>query len=133
MSTIILRNAIQTPDGTVLESFHRHDYVSHTDANGGHYAVDGGKDYLRRSGNMDYKNLSVAVEEDEPYNHQLVREALSWGAARKKMPGSYTEYIRLKDLDTDHIEAILETQDHIHPFYKKAMEAELEWRKTDPA
>ena len=133
MSTIILRNAIQTPDGTVIESFHSHDYVSHTDANGGHYAVDGGRDYLRRSGNMDYKNLSVAVEEDEPYNHQVVREAMSWGATRKKMSGSYTDYIRLKDLESDHIQAILDTQDHIHPFYKKAMEAELEWRKEDSA
>ena len=30
----ILNSRMRTPDGTILESKHRHDYVTHTDANG---------------------------------------------------------------------------------------------------
>ena len=44
----IVCNRIITPDGTVLQSHHRHDYVSYIDKNGLEYMVDGGHDYLRR-------------------------------------------------------------------------------------
>jgi hypothetical protein len=44
----IILNQIKTPDGTLLKSMHRHDYVKYTDANGLDYMVDGGHDYLRR-------------------------------------------------------------------------------------
>ena len=43
MSEIIL-NRIQTPDGTVLTSYYRHDYKSYQDKNGETYIVDGGND-----------------------------------------------------------------------------------------
>lgn len=47
----IILNQIKTPDGTILKSIHRHDYVTHTDKNGLEYMVDGGSEYLRRSVN----------------------------------------------------------------------------------
>lgn len=45
----IIVNQIRTPDGTVLKSMHRHDYVTYVDKNGHQYMVDGGSDYLRRN------------------------------------------------------------------------------------
>ena len=59
MDARIIINAIETPDGTVLISAHRHDYRDHTDANGSYYAVDGGHDYLKRSSPGDHTELSI--------------------------------------------------------------------------
>ena len=47
MEAKLLAQRIQTPDGTILHSKHRHDYVTHTDANGETYMVDGGFEYRR--------------------------------------------------------------------------------------
>lgn len=58
--TDILINQIQTPDGTIIRSHHRHDYVSYTDKNGNTYSVDGGKEYLKRGFTIkDYFELSI--------------------------------------------------------------------------
>lgn len=45
----IVVNQIMTPDGTIIQSRHRHDYVTHLDKNGLEYMVDGGEAYLRRT------------------------------------------------------------------------------------
>jgi hypothetical protein len=55
----ILRNRMRTPDGTILESKHRHDYVTHLDANGNEYMLDGGLSYVRSSANGDEEMLTV--------------------------------------------------------------------------
>jgi len=56
----IVVNAIECPDGTVILSANRHDYRSHTQADGRTYAVDGGHDYLKRSApDNDYTELSI--------------------------------------------------------------------------
>jgi len=39
--SVILSNRMKTPDETILESINRHDYVTHTDANGKEYMLDG--------------------------------------------------------------------------------------------
>ena len=31
---VLVHNALQTPDGTIIESRHRHDYKTYEDANG---------------------------------------------------------------------------------------------------
>lgn len=49
----LIRNRLQTPDGKILESVHRHDYVSHRDDNGKLYFLDGGLDYARCSAHGD--------------------------------------------------------------------------------
>lgn len=76
----LILSRIQTPDGTILTSYHRHDYVTHTDANGEEYILDGGNDYQRTSVNIEpYKDLSVWS--DAPY--EIIRESFHRGGRGK--------------------------------------------------
>ena len=122
----IVSNRIRTPDGTILESMHRHDYVTYTDANGKEYMVDGGLDYLRRNVHDDAPYEELSVYDDAPY--ALIREVFKWGTRGKdgKQP---LMYVPLKDLTTEHIEAILETQTHIQEHIRKIFLDELSFRE----
>ena len=120
-----LANRIRTPDGTILESMHRHDYVTYIDANGKEYMVDGGLDYLRRNIHDDapYTELSV-LSTDE---HSVVRESFKWGTygidGKQKL-----KYVVLKDMSWDHIEAILETQTQLRDHVRQVFVNELDYR-----
>ena len=123
--TQMVRNALRTPDGTVIESYNRHDYKTYTDANGKEYMIDGGLDYIRSSANGDEVYLTVTT--DDPF--ETIRESFRWGTRGPdgKQP---LEYRVLSKLDTDHIQAILETQTHIPPWLTKVFETELEFRQA---
>ena len=116
----IIRNAIMTPDGTYLRSYHRHDYVEYLDRfTGETYIVDGGNDYLRRSFNTTpAEDLTVYLS--DPFD--VVREAFVWKSYGKNMehvPEGI--YIPLCDMTTDHIDAILDTQWHIKGSYVESL------------
>lgn len=119
----ILVNSLRTPDGTVITSRTRHDYVSHEDANGKTYVVDGGRDYLRRSCNGDEEDLSVYLTDD----HEENRKHFTWGTYGKDGDQPLKRIV-LSDLDTDHIRVILDTQKHITEYVEDLMKAELEYR-----
>lgn len=119
----LLYNAIRTPDGTVISSNHRHDYQTHVDANGKEYMVDGGLDYVRRSAHGD--ELDICLYEGD--SHSLVREVLSWGTYGKNGDQPLT-YILLKDMETEHIQACLDTVDTMLPQIRSTMQNELEFR-----
>lgn len=121
----IVSNRIRTPDGTILESMHRHDYVTYTDANGKEYMVDGGLDYLRRNLHDDAPYEELSVYDDASY--ALIREVFKWGTRGKDGKQPLT-YVPLKDLTTEHIEAILETQTHIQEHIRKIFLDELSFR-----
>ena len=114
----IISNKIRTPDGTVIESMHRHDYVSHTDKNGYVYSVDGGKSYLKRS----YSPGAPAAQEASVYSnepHELIRESFKWGTRGIDGNDPLT-WICLSEMTTEHIDAVLETQtllDHISKIF----------------
>lgn len=124
MSTCIY-SAIRTPDGTVLVSRDTHDYKTHVDAvTGETYMIDGGLDYMRTFVNqVPAENLSVFLED----GIEKIREVFSWGS-RGKDGKQLLHYILLKDMDADHIEAILRTQTHISKAVRTAFELELKHR-----
>lgn len=120
-------NKIQTPDGTVLESTHIHDYKTHEDEVSGEvYMTDGLGPYVRRTVNIvPYVDLSVTSES----SHEEIREVFTWGTYGKdgKQPRSE---VKLKDMSTEHIEAVLLTQKHIFNTYVEDLFInEFEYRK----
>jgi hypothetical protein len=121
----IISNRIRTPDGTILESRHRHDYVTYVDANGKEYMVDGGLEYLRRNVHDDAPYEELSVYDDAPYS--LIREVFKWGTRGKGGRQPLT-FVPLKDLTNDHIEAILDTQIHISERIRKLFISELTFR-----
>jgi hypothetical protein len=123
----IVANRIRTPDGTILESRHRHDYVTYVDKNGKEYMVDGGLEYLRRFVHDDAPYEELSVYDDAP--HAEIREAFKWGTRGKggKQP---LKFVPLKDLTTEHIDAILETQIHISERIRKLFIDELNFRNS---
>ena len=109
--SIILSNVIQCKYcKDIIESKHTHDFVT---CKCGKVSVDGGLDYLRRIGNYSaYNDLSeVTTEEDNDW-FQQVREHFTWGT-RGKSGVEPMQRVLLKDLTTEHIENILDTQWHI--------------------
>jgi len=124
----ILLNRIKTPDGTILTSYNRHNYVEYKDSITKEVLmVDGGTDYLRRNMGT-YEELSVY----DDGSHLTRRSAVHWGTRGKdgKQP---LVYKLLKDLDSDHIEAILKTQHQISDFYREIFKEELKYRFDEQA
>jgi hypothetical protein len=125
MELKLIRNAIQTPDGTIIESHSRHDYVTHTDANGKGYMVDGGLDYIRRSANGD--EIDMSLYNDQP--HEVQRDVLTWGTygINGDQP---LQYKSIANMDTGHLEAVVEMK-NVCPLRRKCMQKELELRNEN--
>jgi len=121
----LLRNAIQTSDGTVLESRHRHDYKEYEDDNGEVYIVDGGLDYQRRSVNHNTPATDLSLAESDP--HLVVREKVTWGTYGKEGDQPLS-YIAISNMETEHLQAVLDTQKRMYPQVRDLMQAELEYR-----
>lgn len=124
----IVYNAIRTPDGTVLESFNRHDYKVHKDKVSNEvYMVDGGLSYLRRSQNRTPAEELVVYLDDD---YDKVRSVPFWKSYGKDGE-LYPEGVRLslKQMSDDHIRAILDTQQHVQGILRELFIKELDYRK----
>lgn len=118
----IIRNSMTTPDGTELVSRSRHHYVSHEDANGEAYMVDGGTAYLRRSINKESASeTSVYLY----HGHAVVRDVFTWGTRGPQGDQPLTR-VKLSEMGEDHIQAIIDDGYNIWPL----MQAELDWRRS---
>ena len=125
---MLIYNAIRTPDGTIIESTHRHDYVTHFDTlKNRKYVIDGGLDYCRRSNWGDEEVLSIDYESATP---EMRSSLLKWGT-RGPLGDQPLKRISIMSMDTDHIEMCLLTQSHMRPEYRETMEWELDHRGVD--
>lgn len=125
MEKQVIANILITPDGTELVSRHRHDAVFYTDKNGKQYMTDGGVDYHHYIVHGDEKVKCITTES----LFSEIREYFNWGS-RGKDGKSPLVFKSLKDLDTDHIEAIIETQKQLPEWRVNIFKKELEWRST---
>lgn len=105
MEKVIILNQIETPDGTILTSYNRHDYKTHLDKNGFEYMVDGGNEYLRRNTipEAPYKELSLYL--DSPY--ELIREKHCRGGRGKNGDQPLT-WVPLKDMSDSWLKACID-------------------------
>ena len=124
----LLYNAILTPDGTILQSRSRHDYIEYKDEVSGEiYILDGGLDYQRTSIN-DVPAKNLALYTSDP--HSCVRDKFSWGTyGRDGLQPK--KYVLLKDLTDEHIAAILRTQTHLPAEMQKVFKDELQFRDAN--
>lgn len=115
----ILYNAIMTPDGTILESWSPHDFVTHTDKNGNFYFVDGGlQGYNRRSAHGDEVELTQVYK---PHDH----------AHNRKYYHLYEDgaWMALYWVSEDKLrQRYALVADNYGDIHKEMLELELEWR-----
>lgn len=123
----LLRNAIITPDGTLIESRYRHHYNCHVDTlTKEAYFVDGGLDYDRGSYSGEgVKDLRIYDLDD----HILIRERFTWGTYGKNMDKPL-EYKLLKFMSDAHLVAILKTQKLATRIFNVFVD-EVEYRNTN--
>ena len=117
-----------TPDGTILESKHRHDHVSHTDSNSEYYSNDGGLDYFHRTVNeIPAKDLSLY----DNASHEQIRKVITRGS-RGKSGREKLRYILLKDIDDEYLQAIIDYEQELRPNnrFLPIYLAEKEFRKN---
>ena len=125
----ILFNAIKTPDGTILSSRHRHDYVEYEDTKTGKlYGVDGGADYFRRIGDVsDCEDLSIT--DKTPISE--IRQKFHWGSYGVN-GDEPLKMIRMLDMSNSHIKAILENVfKGKKSTFKSWFESELKFREEN--
>lgn len=125
MQRKLIANIWRTPTGEILQSKHRHDFVQDS---AGNY-IDGGLEgYTRRGGDILNENWEcLCVYSDDP--HEMKRNAFMWGT-RRKDGMQLLRWVVLKDLQTEHIEAIIETQTHIPEHIREMFVEELQYRKV---
>ncbi len=116
----LIVSSVRCPDGTVLISRHRHDFVCHNDTvTNKKYCLDGGNDYFRFVGDLtDCEDL--CIYSDTP--HEELRKKVTWGVARQ----GFNEYIKASVLSRAHIENII--KDGYSGGIVDVLKAELLWR-----
>jgi len=127
MANLVL-NSIQTPDGTILTSRHRRDFVAHADSNGLTYFVDGGLDTPRRAIHRQAPFTDLSIYDDDVFSN--IRNSFEWGSVGEKSD-QVMKWSLLRELKTDHILAILRTQTHLPAYQRKLFQMELNYRSRN--
>lgn len=125
----IVVNMIRTPDGTILQSKHRHDYVEYVDDNGYRYMVDGGLEYLRRNVHKEAPYEELSLYEDD--NFEEIRKYHCRGG-RGKDGTEQLKWVPLCEMSDAWLRACIEFNGSHHlsgAVTNKMYEKELEYRK----
>lgn len=111
----LLVNMIQCPDGTILESRYRHNFVEHIQDDGRRYYIDGGLSY-NHVGYSDekYKDLSCYVGDA----HNIIRERFTWGSYGRD-GDEPLHYIKLKDLTDEHLDNLIVYTAEVHTYPRR--------------
>lgn len=97
---MIIYRHLQTPDGTILISRHRHDFLSYKDKNDKVYLLDGGvsSGYYRSSVNGDEKFFEVTSDD----KFEVIREYFErWNRHSH-------EYVKLKNISDTWLQNIID-------------------------
>ena len=129
----ITQNAIRIiPTGQILISRDVHDYVEGRYGPGDNETAftDGGQAYIRRSVNPENTTEDLTLYDNSLLAHHLYRQL--WGT-RGKDGTTPPHHVFLRNCETDHLKAILDTQDLTStPHIVTTIYTILEFRKTDP-
>jgi len=120
----LICNRIMTPDGTILESKHTHDYVSYVDMNGEMYFVDGGLDYQRRSVNK-VPCRDISIYSNAPFS--TIRKYLKRGTFDKDGNRIWKPLCELSDSHLNNILAYYSKPNWFTDYVKQ----EIEYRKEN--
>jgi hypothetical protein len=127
----IIVNQIRTPDGTILKSMHRHDYVTYTDKNGLEYMVDGGTDYIRRNVHESAPYEELTIYSDAPF--EVIRENYCRGGRGKDGTQPLT-WVPLSQMNDDWVKACIvynEERGMGTSFANKMYATELKYREEN--
>lgn len=124
----VLISRMMTPDGTVLESLHVHDYVTHTDANGEVYMLDGGCEYTRSSVN-DEPATDVSICSDSPF--PLIRRRVRRGTFDREGRRIWKPVCELSDSHLRNILKYNEERGIGENRFSRVIEREIAYREEN--
>jgi hypothetical protein len=123
----VLAYLCETPDGTILQCKNRHDYQEYNDkVTGETYMIDGLGYYTRSNVNVVPAEYTF-VTLDTP--HELARQYVMWGT-RGKTGDQTLKYISVANMETAHIQAIIDAQFQIAAELREFLKRELNFRSN---
>lgn len=121
----IIQNAIKITENkniTYLVSSHVHDFNTYTFKDGKEISIDGGRNYIKRAGdilNINHNQFLETPESkyvewslDDSQDFDLIKERLLWGS-RGKTGREKLKYLPIKELELGHLKDIIHTQKQI--------------------
>ena len=125
----LLVNRIQTPDGTILISKFTHDFVSHVDANGEEYFIDGGMDYTRTSVNREPAKLLCLYDTDMKTSFEEIRKYVYRGTFDEQGNRIWKPICELSNKHLNNIIKYNKAWGHSGSKQEKVIKKEIKYRK----
>lgn len=130
----ILQNAVWVPEhDTIYVSSDTHDYVSIEFKDGKEFCIDGGRSYFRRGGHFDLRDSGRVVDISLTTEHEFstkIAQQLVWGS-RGKDGRSPLKFNFIKNLEADHLQAILDNCPNASFIHKLTIKYWLEKKKEE--